>query len=77
MPWSEPSASTINICGKDYSKDGIQVVSETSMLLVLGVNSFVNGGKHEDIDASFGTKTFPQRWNVVFEDLGWVQPPFL
>ncbi len=47
------------------------------MLLVLGVNSFVNGGKHEDIDASFGTKTFPQRWNVVFEDLGWVQPPFL
>jgi hypothetical protein len=75
--WSEPSASTINIRGKHYSKDGIKVASETSMFSVLGVDSFVNGCKHEDIDASLGTKTFLHRWNVVCEDLGWVQPPFL
>ena len=75
--WSEPSASTINIRGKNYSKNGIKVASETSMFSVLGVDSFVDGGKHEDVDASFGTKTFLQRWNAVCEDLGWVQPPFL
>ena len=75
--WSEPSASTINIRGKDYSKDGIKVASETSMFSVLGVDSFVIGGKHEGVDASWGTKTFLHRWNAVCEDLGWVQPPFL
>jgi len=75
--WSEPSASTINIRGKDYSKDGIKVASETSMFSVLGVDSFVNGGKREDVDSSLGTKTFLHRWNAVCKDLGWVQPPFL
>lgn len=75
--WSEPSASTINIRGKDYSNDGIKVASETSMFSVLGVDSFVNGGKRDDVDSSLGTKTFLHRWNAVCEDLGWVQPPFL
>ncbi|KAL3766610.1 hypothetical protein ACHAW5_011171 [Stephanodiscus triporus] len=75
--WSEPSASTINIRGKDYSKGGTKEASETSMFSVLGVDSFVNGGKHENFDASSGTKRFLQRWNIACEEVGWVQPPFL
>jgi hypothetical protein len=75
--WSEPSASTINIRGKDYSKGGMKEASETSMFSVLGVDSFVNGGKHENVDASSGTMRFLQRWNIACEEVGWVQPPFL
>jgi hypothetical protein len=74
--WSEPSASTINVRGANYSKDGIKVASETSMFLVLGVDSFVKC-KHEDFDVSLGAKSFLQRWNVVCAEVGWIHPPFL
>ena len=75
--WSEPLASTINVRGKDYSKDGIKEASETSMFSVLGVDSFVNSGKHENVDASSGTERFLQRWHIACEEVGWVHPPFL
>ncbi len=74
--WSEPSASTIKVRGADYPKDGIKVASETSMFMVLGVDSFVKG-KHEAFDESFGARSFLQRWNVVCEEVGFDPPPFL
>lgn len=75
--WSEPSASTIKIRGETYAKDGIKVESEPSMFSVLGVDSFVNNGKSSDEDASWGTKSYLQRWKRACEEVGLDRPPFL
>ena len=74
--WSEPSASTMNVRGKTYLKDDIKVTSERSIFSVLGVDSFVSGGKGSE-DVSWATNSFLQRWNVACEEVGLVRPPFL
>ncbi len=77
--WSEPSASTFNIRGRYYAKDGLKVASETSMFMVLGVDSFVNNklDKLENVDVSLGTTSFLKRWIIFCEEVYWVHPPFL
>mmetsp|Transcript_11801 Transcript_11801/g.25146 ORF Transcript_11801/g.25146 Transcript_11801/m.25146 type:complete len:807 (+) Transcript_11801:56-2476(+) len=55
--WSEPSASTMKVRGRTYSKDGIKVESDTSMFAVLGVDSFVHkkgGGGGGDVVGNGG-----------------------
>jgi hypothetical protein len=74
--WSEPSASTMNVRGKTYLKDDIKVTSERSIFSVLGVDSFVSGGKGNE-DVSWATNSFLQRWNFACEEVGLVRPPFL
>lgn len=74
--WSEPSASTMNVRGKTYLKDATKVASETSIFSVLGVDSFVSGGKGAE-DVSWATRSYLQRWNVACEEMGLVRPPFL
>jgi len=79
--WSEPSASTMNIRGRTYLKDGIKVVSEQSMFSILGVDSFVsssgNSSSASNIDISWATKSYIQRWNSVCLEVGLAKPPFL
>lgn len=75
--WSEPSASTMQVRGKTYSKDGLKVVSETSIFSVLGVDSFVSGDKSEDSNVSAGTKSYLRRWKGVCDEMGLTHPPFL
>lgn len=75
--WSEPAASTMQVRGKTYAKDGIKVESESSIFSVLGVDSFVSGAKSEVADESLGTRSFLRRWNGVCKELGLSRPPFL
>ncbi len=66
----------MNVRGKTYLKDDIKVTSERSIFSVLGVDSFVSGGKGNE-DVSWATNSFLQRWNVACEEVGLVRPPFL
>jgi hypothetical protein len=85
--WSEPSASTMNIRGKTYLKDGIKVVSEQSIFSILGVDSFVSSSSSSsnsnsssgtnNNDISWATKSYIQRWNSACLEVGLVKPPFL
>ena len=75
--WSEPSASTMQVRGKTYAKDGIKVESESSIFSVFGVDSFVSDAKGEVGDASLGTRSYLRRWNGACKELGLSHPPFL
>ncbi len=75
--WSEPSASTMNVRGRNYLNDEIKVASETSIFTVLGVDNFVSGGKGAEEDVSWATMSYLRRWNVACEEVGLVRPPFL
>jgi hypothetical protein len=82
--WSEPSASTMNIRGRTYLKDGSKVESEQSIFSILGVDSFVsssssssNSSSGTNNDISWATKSYIQRWNSACLEVGLVKPPFL
>lgn len=81
--WSEPSASTMNVRGKTYLKDGIKVASEQSMLSILGVDSFVSSSgsnsssSASNNDISWATKSYIQRWSSICCEVGLDKPPFL
>ena len=77
--WSEPCASTMNVRGKTYSKDGIKVESETAIFSMLGVDSFVSSDKNDGSAgvSSSGTASYLRRWKGVCDQMGLIRPPFL
>ncbi len=82
--WSEPCASTMNVRGSSYSRDGIKVESETSIFSVLGVDSFVSWDKSAasgEVDSrqasTSGTASYLRRWKGICDEMGLHRPPFL
>jgi hypothetical protein len=73
--WSEPTASSMKIRGKTYSKDGVKVESDTALFACLGVDSFVNGegGSKEYSNATH----YLTRWREVCGEAGLQKTPFL
>jgi len=78
--WSEPTASTIKVRGKNYSKDGIKVESESSIFSVLGADSFVDQGEKAgggDRSCCPGTQSYLERFRRVCAEVGLDRPLFL
>lgn len=85
--WSEPCASTMNVRGRTYSRDGVKVESGPSLFVMLGVDSFVSGGgeksagggvdSNSTASSSLGTASYLRRWRGVCAEMELHQPPFL
>lgn len=73
--WSEPSASTIKVRGKNYAKDGIKVESDAALFACLGVDSFVTD---RGVSAKYSnTAHYLGRWKKVSQEVGLETTPFL
>lgn len=73
--WSEPTASTVKVRGKNYAQDGIKVQSDTALFACLGVDSFVSD-KGESAKYS-NTAHYLERWKRVSQEVGLETTPFL